>query len=167
MGSGRGNLVLIGMPGVGKSTVGVLLAKATGRDFVDTDVLIQAREGASLPALIEARGSAGFLALEERHVRSLDAERAVIATGGSVVYGEAAMTHLQRLGTIVYLSLAPEALAARAGSLAARGVVKQPGQDLAALGRERAPLYRKWARHTVDADAPHEEVVARILEAVG
>jgi shikimate kinase len=166
VGSGPGNLVLIGMPGVGKSTVGVLLAKATGRDFVDTDVLVQAREGASLPELIAKHGPAGFLALEERHVCSLRAERTVIATGGSVVYGERAMAHLRRLGTLVHLELPPGALEARAGSLAARGVVSRPGQDLAALYQERAPLYRRWAEYTVDADASHEEVVRRIAALV-
>lgn len=165
MGS-RGNVVLIGMPGAGKSTVGVLLAKATGRDFVDTDVLIQAREGASLPELIAARGPAAFLALEERHVCALRVRRSVIATGGSVVYSERAMAHLQQLGTIVYLALPTDALEARAGSLAARGVVRGPGQDLDALHRERAPLYQTWAQHTVDAAAPHDEVVRRIAALV-
>lgn len=160
------NVVLIGMPGAGKSTVGVLLAKATGRDFVDTDVLIQAREGASLPELIAARGAAGFLSLEERHVCDLRVANTVIATGGSVVYSERAMAHLEQLGTIVYLALPTDALEARAGSLAARGVVREPGQDLDALHRERAPLYQRWAQHTVDAAAPHGEVVRRIAALV-
>jgi shikimate kinase len=161
------NVVLIGMPGVGKSTVGVLLAKATGRDFVDTDVWIQAREGAGLPELLARHGRAGFLALEERHVLALDAENAVIATGGSVVYGERAMAHLRARGTLVHLALPLEALAARLGSLAARGVVIDPGQDLAVLYADRMPLYRRFAERTVEAAGlGHEAVLVRLLEAL-
>jgi shikimate kinase len=163
----RGNVVLIGMPGVGKSTVGVLLAKATGRDFVDTDVWVQAREGAGLPALLARHGREGFLALEERHVLALDAANAVVATGGSVVYGERAMAHLRAGGRVVHLALPLPALEARLGSLAARGVVVDPGQSLAALYAERTPLYEKWAELTVDASSlSHEEVVARLAEAL-
>jgi shikimate kinase len=158
----RSNWILIGMPGVGKSTVGVLLAKAGGRDFVDTDLWIQTREGASLPELLARRGRAGFLALEERHVLGLAPERSVVATGGSVVYGERAMQHLRTLGPIVHLALPLEALEARVGSLDARGVVIDPEQGLAALYAERMPLYRRWADWTVDAGAPHEGVVSRI-----
>jgi shikimate kinase len=161
----RRNLVLIGMPGVGKSTVGVLLAKATGRDFVDTDVFVQAREGASLPELLARHGRAGFLTLEERQVLALDAQNAVIATGGSVVYGERAMEKLKGSGLVVHLALPLPALAARLGSLAARGVVIDPDQDLAQLYGERIPLYRKWADVEIDAERlSHEAVVARIRE---
>ena len=161
----RRNLVLIGMPGVGKSTVGVLLAKATGRDFIDTDVWIQAREGESLPQLLAHHGRAGFLALEERHVLALDAEHAVIATGGSVVYGERAMARLRAGGLVVHLALPLGELAARLGSLAARGVVIDPGQDLAELYRERMSLYRKWADVEIEVEKlSHEAVVARIRE---
>jgi shikimate kinase len=164
----RHNLVLIGMPGVGKSTVGVLLAKATGRSFVDTDVWIQAREGRSLPELLAREGRAGFLALEERHVVSLDAERAVIATGGSVVYGERAMEKLKAGGRVVHLALPLPALAARLGSLAARGVVIEPDQDLRELYGERMPLYRKWADVEIEVRGlSHEAVVERVRERAG
>jgi shikimate kinase len=164
----RRNLVLIGMPGVGKSTVGVLLAKATGRDFVDTDVWIQAREGAGLPELLARHGRAGFLALEERHVLDLDAESTVIATGGSVVYGERAMAKLRAGGLVVHLALSLRELEARLGSLAARGVVIDPGQDLATLHAERLPLYRRFADATVDTSGlSHEEVAARVRELAG
>jgi len=161
----RRNLVLIGMPGVGKSTVGVLLAKATGRSFVDTDVWIQAGEGKSLPELLAREGRAGFLALEERHVLALEAERAVIATGGSVVYGERAMAKLRASGVLVHLGLPLGELEARLGNLSARGVVKDFDQGLAALYRERMPLYRKWADVELDTGGlSHEAVVARIRE---
>jgi shikimate kinase len=164
----RRNLVLIGMPGVGKSTVGVLLAKATGRDFVDTDVWIQAREGRSLPELLARHGRAGFLAVEERQVLALAAEHAVIATGGSVVYGERAMEKLRAGGLVVHLALPLGALEARLGSLAARGVVIDPGQDLAELYRERMPLYRKWAETEIPVEKlSHEGVVARLRELAG
>lgn len=164
----RRNLVLIGMPGVGKSTVGVLLAKATGRDFVDTDVWVQAREGRALPELLAQHGRAGFLALEERHVLALDSGNAVIATGGSVVYGERAMEKLRAGGRIVHLALPLPALAARLGSLAARGVVIDPEQDLAQLYAERMPLYRKWADVEIEAERlSHEAVVARVQALTG
>jgi shikimate kinase len=157
--------VLIGMPGVGKSTVGVLLAKASSRDFVDTDVWIQAREAASLPELLARHGRAGFLDLEERQVLALDARNAVIATGGSVVYGERAMAKLRAEGSVVHLALPLGELEARLGSLAARGVVIDPGQDLGTLYRERMPLYRKWADVEIEvAGLSHEAVVARIRE---
>ena len=163
----RGNVVLIGMPGVGKSTVGVLLAKATGRDFVDTDVWIQAREGASLPELLARQGREGFLALEERHVLALEAVNAVVATGGSVVYGERAMAHLRAGGRLVHLSLSLPALEVRLGCLASRGVVVDAGQGLAALYAERMPLYRAWAELTLETDSlSHEEVVARLAVAL-
>jgi shikimate kinase len=156
------------MPGVGKSTAGVLLAKATGRDFVDTDVWIQAREGATLPELLARHGRAAFLALEERHVLALDARNAVIATGGSVIYGERAMTHLRAHGRIVHLALPLPALEARLGSLAARGVVLAPGQTLAALYAERAPLYARWAHEVLDtAGLSHEAVVEALRNGDG
>jgi shikimate kinase len=166
--SSRRNVVLVGMPGVGKSTAGVLLAKATGRDFVDTDVWIQARESATLPELLARHGRAGFLALEERHVLALDARNAVIATGGSVVYGARAMAHLRDHGRVVHLALPLAALEARLGSLAARGVVLAPGQTLAALYAERTPLYARWAHETLDtAGLSHDAVVARLSEGDG
>ena len=151
------------MPGVGKSTAGVLLAKATGRDFVDTDVWIQAREGASLPELLARHGRAGFLALEERHVLALDVRNAVIATGGSVVYGARAISHLRAHGHVVHLTLPLPALEARLGSLAKRGVVLAPGQTLSALHAERMPLYEACADRTLDTSGlSHDEVVARL-----
>jgi shikimate kinase len=160
------NLVLIGMPGVGKSTVGVLLAKASARDFVDTDVWIQTREGRSLPELLERHGREGFLALEERHVLGLAPRRTVVATGGSVVYSGRAMAHLRAHGRVVHLALPLADLERRLADLSVRGVVAQPGQSLAALYAERMPLYRRQAELTIEAAGlTQDQVVARILAA--
>ena len=117
------NVILIGMPGVGKSTLGVLLAKTLGFGFVDTDLLIQAQEGQLLRELIGSLGSQGFLDLEESLCATLALSQTVVATGGSVVYGPKAMAHLKALGTVVYLKLDYEPLAPRVGNLPLRGVV--------------------------------------------
>lgn len=158
------NLVLIGMPGVGKSTVGVLLAKVLLRDFLDTDVQLQAALGCRLQACIDRHGLAAFLAAEERLLCSLRVHGTVIATGGSAVYSARAMRHLRHQGTIVLLALPLSALRQRLTNLATRGVVREPGQTLAALHRSRAPLYRRHAQITVPcANRNHEEVVQAIL----
>ena len=162
------NIVLIGMPGVGKSTVGVLLAKATWRRFIDTDVVIQAREGERLQTLIDSRGAAAFRALEERHVLSLDLRGHVIATGGSVVYSRPAMEHLGSSGVVVHLDLPFELLERRVTNLGSRGVVIEPGQTLRDLHEERRPLYRRYAHVTIDCTGlSHEEVVAAVIRAMG
>ena len=162
------NIVLIGMPGVGKSTVGVLLAKALSREFVDTDILIQAAEGRRLQDIIDRDGLAAFLAIEERHVRALNVRRHVIATGGSVVYSEAAMDHLAANGIALYLELPLPLLRDRVRNFDSRGVVMPRGQSLDALYDERAPLYRRHARAVVDcAGHNHEETVAAVIHALG
>ena len=139
------NIILIGMPGVGKSTVGVVLAKAMGFGFIDTDLLIQTKEGRQLYRIIEQRGSKGFLALENEVVSSLWAERCVIATGGSVIYGADAMKHLKTMGKIVYLQLDAAHLIRRVKNLPTRGIVMKQGESLEDLYQERAPLYEKYA----------------------
>ena len=162
-----GNLVLIGMPGVGKSTLGVLLAKQTARDFVDTDVVLQARAGRRLQDILDAHGPEGFRRLEEEAVCGLHCTRTVIATGGSVVYGERAMRHLAAAGLVVLLELPLPALEARLANLPTRGVVRVPGQSLADVFAERQPLYARWADVAVAcAGLGHEAAVARILTAV-
>jgi shikimate kinase len=159
-----GNVVLIGMPAVGKSTLGVLLAKATGRGFIDTDVHIQAQERRTLQHIIETEGAGIFRAIEERAVLALDLRHTVIATGGSVVYSPASMAHLRSLGPIVHLHLEITQLRQRIGDLAARGVVRTPGQTLDDLFTERAPLYRRYADVTVDCSGRnHEEAVEEIM----
>ncbi len=162
------NVVLIGMPGVGKSTVGVLLAKATSRPFLDTDVYIQAKERRRLQSIIDAEGIEAFCALEERYVLMLACRGSVIATGGSVVYGGAAMRHLKSSGVVVHLDLALPDLERRVLNLDTRGVVMAIGQTLQTLFEERQPLYQRYADVTVDcAGLNHEEVVTRTLEILG
>ena len=146
------NLILIGMPGCGKSTVGVVLAKALGLDFVDSDLVIQREMGAKLSQLIDQHGDEGFRAIENRINAALTAQDSVIATGGSVVYGEEAMRHLKEIGTVIYLKLSCEAIEDRLGDLHARGVTIKPGWTLRDLYNERVPLYEKWADVTVDCE---------------
>ena len=124
------NVVLIGMPGVGKSTVGVILAKVLGYEFVDSDLLIQKAEKRLLREIIAQEGQAGFLKIENRVNASIDMEKTVIATGGSVVYCTEAMEHLKKIGTVVYLKLDYEILKKRLGNLRCRGVVLRKGQTL-------------------------------------
>jgi len=162
------NIVLVGMPGVGKSTVGVLLAKALSRAFVDTDVLIQQREGRRLQDIIDAMGMEAFCRMEERYVLSLECVRTVIATGGSVVYSDRAMAHLKSDGVAVLLDLPLKALRERLEDLDSRGIVMAPGQTLEGLYRERRPLYMRYADVTIDcAGRRHEQVVRQIITALG
>lgn len=162
-----GNVVLVGMPGAGKSTVGVLLAKVMGRSFIDTDVCIQVNEGRRLQEIIDHDGVAAFRALEERYVLATDCRRHVIATGGSVVYSDQAMRHLKQHGVVVYLDLPMARIRARLKNLKARGVVMMPGQSLDGLYLERAPLYHHYADVVVPCEGlSHEGVVERILAAI-
>ena len=161
------NIILIGMPGVGKSTLGVLLAKTLGMTFLDTDLVIQEQEGALLRDLIAARGIEGFLDLEGEVCAHLQAHRTVVATGGSVVYRSQAMAHLRELGTVVYLKLGYRALAKRLGSLKRRGVVLRPGQTLRMLYEERVPLYEQYAHLTIDCSGQDvEHTLDRVMRAL-
>jgi len=144
------NIVLIGMPGVGKSTLGVVLAKELGFEFVDADLLIQKREKRLLKEIIAEEGVDGFLKIENDVNASISSTKTVIATGGSVIYGAEAMEHLKKIGTVVYLKLDYETLDSRLGSLKGRGVVLKDGQNLKSLYDERIPLYEKYADVTVD-----------------
>lgn len=146
------NIILIGMPGVGKSTAGVVLAKVLNYDFLDSDLVIQRQTGKRLSELIDDEGIDGFNALEERVNCEIRTHRTVIATGGSVVYGARAMAHFGRTGIIVYLKAAYPALCRRLGDLDRRGVVHRPGQTLADLYDERCALYEKYADITVSTD---------------
>ncbi len=163
----KDNIVLIGMPGVGKSTVGVVLAKRLGKRFVDSDLVIQDTYGKLLHELIEEHGVEGFWKLENDVNASLNHTNSVIATGGSAVYGVQAMTHLREIATVVYLKLPYEEIAERLGDLNARGVTLQPGQSLLDLYEERIPLYEKYAHVTVDcSDKMLREIVAEVAWAV-
>lgn len=158
------NVVLIGMPGSGKSTVGVVLAKVLGYRFLDSDLEIQQQEGKRLPELIEEFGTEGFLDIEGRVNASIEADHCVIATGGSVVYRENAMQHLKEIGTVVYLKLTCEQLKERLGDLRCRGVALHDGQNLEGLYKERIPLYEKYADIVVDeTDLSVEETMEQVV----
>ncbi len=146
----RDNIVLVGMPGAGKSTVGVVLAKRLGRRFVDSDLVIQEKYGKLLHELIEENGVEGFWKIENDVNASLKVHKSVIATGGSVIYGREAMEHLRCIGRVVYLKLPFEEVTERLGDLNARGVTLLPGQTLLDLYEERVPLYEKYAHSIVD-----------------
>ncbi|MCI8590360.1 MAG: shikimate kinase [Clostridiales bacterium] len=139
------NVTLIGMPGCGKSTLGVLLAKILLYQFVDTDLLIQQKAGAPLRQILSEQGNSAFSVLENQVIGSLCAERTVIATGGSAVYCQEAMTHLKQMSKLVYINISYEEMARRVGDYSARGIVLREGMDLRAMYEERLPLYRKAA----------------------
>lgn len=162
------NIVLIGMAGAGKSTVGVLLAKALSREFVDTDLIIQAAEGQRLQSIIDSRGLDAFRAIEERHLLNLGIRNAVVATGGSVIYCEAAMTHLSAGGQLIYLQMPLGELKHRLSDIQSRGVLIGPGQTFEDVYAERLPLYEHYADITVQCEGlKHEEVVSKIVDACG
>lgn len=146
------NIVLIGMPGAGKSTVGVVLAKVAGHKFVDSDLVIQETTGKLLHELITEHGMEGFLEIENKINAELDTTKAIIATGGSVIYGEEAMEHLKEIGLVVYLKLSLESIADRLGDLKQRGVALKEGWGLKELYEERVPLYEKYADIIVDCE---------------
>lgn len=146
------NVVLIGMPGVGKSTVGVVLAKVLGYQFIDADSLIQKKMNMVLSEIIKKEGTDGFMKIENDVNASIETDRTVIATGGSVVYCEEAMEHLKSIGTVIYLKLSLESLSKRLGNLVGRGVVLKKGQTLEHLYDERTPLYEKYADLTIDEE---------------
>ncbi len=159
----KDTVVLIGMPGAGKSTVGVVLAKRLGYRFVDSDLVLQEKYGKLLHELIEEKGIEGFWQLENEVNASLNTERCVIATGGSAVYGREAMEYLRERGTMVYLKLSCGELRMRLGDLNERGVTLRPGQTLEALYEERRPLYEKYAHLTVACEGRMlREIVAEI-----
>ena len=163
------NIVLIGMPGVGKSTVGVILAKILGYEFIDTDLLIQQSEGRLLREIIADSGVDGFIEIENKVNSNISVEKSVIATGGSVVYGEEAMRNLSESGIIVYLKLDYKKLRYRLGNIKNRGVVIRKNQRLYDLYSERVPLYEKYADIIVDenhcgAEKTINKIIAQLAE---
>lgn len=159
------SIVLIGMPGAGKSTVGVLLAKLTCRSFVDTDVLIQSQEKRPLQEIVDTDGHLALRAIEEQVILGHACGGCVIATGGSAVYSPAAMAHLKRQGTIVFLDADLATLEGRVRDIATRGLAKRKDQTFADLFGERVPLYRRYADVTIDCRGlTHEEVCSCIIE---
>lgn len=158
------NIVLIGMPGSGKSTCGVLAAKALLKNFFDTDLLLQNLEGKRLQSIINENGIEYFNEAEERAILSLDIRGTVIATGGSVVYSEKAMAHLRSLGKIIYLRLGYEEMEKRIKNITTRGIVLKEGETLFDMYNERAPLYERYADEILNCDGMTvEETVESIV----
>ncbi len=159
----RTNITLIGMPASGKSMAGVLLAKRLGFSFVDTDIVIQEKEGLLLREIIARDGLDGFLEIENRINAGINPRKAVIAPGGSVIYGREAMEHFRKISTVVYLKVSYEELEKRLGNLEARGVAMREGMTLKELYEERVPYYEKYAHITVDEEGcPVGQVVDRL-----
>ena len=160
----KNNIILIGMPASGKSTMGVMLAKILGYNFIDSDILIQEKDGRNLPQIIEDEGIEGFIEIENRVNAGIETEKTVIATGGSVVYGKEAMDHFKNIGRIIYLKVDMDVLTKRLHHTKQRGVVMKDGQSLIALYNERGPLYEKYADIVVEEGRDgFEEVIAKIL----
>lgn len=161
------NIILIGMPGVGKSTIGVILAKVLGYSFLDADLLIQEQEGKLLREIIEEKGTDGFIEVENRVNASIRADRAIIATGGSVVYGKEAMEHLKEIGRVVYLKVSYAILEKRLADIKGRGVVLKEGQTLETLFEERSKLYEQYADIEVSEEGLDvEQTVEKLVEAL-
>jgi len=157
------SVILIGMPGSGKSTVGVLLAKRLRRGFVDTDLILQEKDGRALQEILDTEGAEGFIATEERILKEFVPTGEVVATGGSVVYSQSLMEHFSRHGILVFLDVHAEVLLPRLSNLDTRGVVRRGGQTVQDLWNERDPLYRKWAQVCVDNSMDnHESVIEAI-----
>lgn len=161
------NITLIGMPGAGKSTLGVVLAKVLGFQFLDSDLLIQKQEKKRLCQIIDEKGIDGFKEIENRVNASIDVTDTVIATGGSVVYCDEAMQHLKSVGKVVYLKLSYKSVRKRLGNLKGRGVVLEEGQTLLDLYEERTPLYEKYADIVVDEEGKDLEAgLQAVLESL-
>lgn len=157
------NIILIGMPGAGKSTIGVVLAKKIGYEFIDSDIVIQNRYKKILQELINEYGTDGFEKIENDVNKSLNPQNSVIATGGSAIYGKEAMEHFDSIGTVVYLNLPYEEIEQRLGNLEERGVTIKKGQTLKDLYNERTPLYNKYANLTIDCQG---KTIREIVEEI-
>lgn len=163
----RSNIVLIGMPGAGKSTVGVVLAKSLGKPFIDTDLLIQQKYALLLQEIIDKYGIDKFLEMEEKAVLELEIKDHVIATGGSVIYSDSAIEHLKKDGRIVYLYLTFDEMQKRIKDFRSRGIAKDKDRTLLDLYIERVPLYEKYADITVICSNKNiEDVVFEIKEKI-
>lgn len=158
------NIVLIGMPGVGKSTIGVILAKVLGYNFIDTDILIQEKTGKLLSQIIQESGIDDFINIENNVNKELSVEKSVIATGGSVVYGKEAMEHLKSIGKIIYLKQNFERINERVSNINGRGVVLRDNQTFLDLYNERTPLYEKYADIVLDEeDLSIEDTLKKLI----
>lgn len=160
------NIILIGMPGSGKSTCGVLAAKALLKNFFDTDLLFQGLEEKKLQDIIDDDGIEYFLSAEERAILSLDINATVVATGGSVVYSDKSMEHLKKSGKVIYLHLSYDTMVDRIKNITTRGVVVKEGDSLEDMYNERLPMYQKWADVVINCDNNTvEQTVEKIVKA--
>ena len=159
------NVTLIGMPSVGKSTVGIVLAKLTGRQFIDTDLILQ-KSGEKLPSLISRLGAKRFIELESETLSKITAENSVIATGGSAVYGERGMERLKGVSTVIYLKAPVSELKRRLGDFSRRGVVTLGAKTVEELFAERAPLYERYADITIEETGTLTDTVYEIMKAL-
>ena len=161
------NIILIGMPGAGKSTIGVILAKMLAMDFTDSDLVIQKKEGRTLSRIIAEEGTDGFIEIENRILASLNLKKTVIATGGSAVYGTEAMRHLSEDGVVVYLQLSFDAVRERLHDIKGRGVVLKEGRTLSDLYQERCVLYEQYADLTIQEDGCSvEETLDQVIRSL-
>lgn len=164
------NIILIGMPGAGKSTIGVILAKTLGMDFLDSDLVICRETGKTLQRILDEDGLTAFLRLEEQIVCGLTPQKTVLATGGSVPMSDNAMEHLKNQGTVIYLEVGLEELRTRLSNIKTRGIAFGPGESLDTLYAHRVPIYESWADFTIHADPTCnniEHMVDQIVEALG
>jgi shikimate kinase len=160
------NIILIGMPGAGKSTVGVILAKTLGMNFLDTDIAIQERTGRLLQEIINTDGPDAFKTIEEKTILSLHCHHTVIATGGSAVFSKRAMEHLTRDGVVVYLKISFDEMEKRLRNITTRGIVLSSGETLYEMYNERVPLYEKYAGITIDCEKEDFEMIVKKIIAV-
>ena len=163
----QNSIILIGMPGCGKSTCGVLAAKALCKSFADTDLLIQAAEGAGLQTILNTQGPDYFALAEERILCGFHESNCVVATGGSAVYYEQAMTHLRELGTVIYLKISFEEMCSRISNITTRGILLRDGETLEDMFRAREQRYEEYADIILDCDTLSvEQAVSAICSAV-
>jgi len=160
-------IILIGLPGAGKSTMGVILAKTLGMHFIDTDIVIQEHTGRLLQEIIDREGPEAFLKIEEKTIRSLDCHQAVIATGGSVVFSRRAMEQLKSDGVVIYLKISFKEMVERLRNIRMRGIVLNPGQSLHDLYDQRIPLYEKYADISIDcSDENFENIIEKVVDEI-
>lgn len=157
------NLIFIGMPGSGKSTIGVLVAKRLGMGFIDTDLLIQEQAGRTLQEIVDQDGYVALRRIEEQVLLGLEVHNQVISTGGSAVYSDAAMTHLKRNGTVVFLDIALNTVMQRIGDYSLRGISRRPDQSLAELFEERFALYTRYADLTIKGEEANQDQLCEAI----
>ncbi|MBQ0747290.1 MAG: shikimate kinase [Marinobacter sp.] len=157
------NLIFVGMPGSGKSTVGVLVAKRLGLGFIDTDLLIQQKAGCTLQDIVNQKGYLALRQIEEEVLLQLNVEKYVISTGGSAVYSDAAMKHLKRKGVVVFLDISLDTVVVRIGDYSLRGISKRPEQSLIELYEERSALYSRYADIMIQGDALNQDQACELL----